>query len=556
MIRSSTSTIGARISAGTTEPSPGHRTDARTSGLPARNARLSPWIFGFRGPDLPAPLATAIQAGRISGLLLFRDNLRGSVAGARALRREVLACVPSGRPFLFLADEEGGLISQTSGLECGRGIWPALPTPRALGRIGKARDTYLVARLLGRRLRSLGITVDLAPSLDLDRVRENPVIGSRAFSPNPQTAAELGLAFARGLAAARVAACFKHFPGHGGTRLDSHLTLPTMDPDERREHELPFRRCLKEWNHESLPPWVMSAHVDWGTGRPASLDAGVLSPIRRWSARSLVVTDALDMGAVSLGQNAAGEALAAGNDLLLIGRDWEAGMEAMGRMEREGDAPRRVSLGRASRRMAAPWQTLHIPLSRRLPEVETPAGSRTASEATAAARVGELHRLAVRLSVAPSALPLGDWVWIVPEGFPPYARLREWTPPAGRRRPCRAIEWIPEGAKPGRLLELAQRLRNERRPILLATLFRGVPGPAVEKGYRALLDLPRLALVAHLLDEGWPAPERAGRSTRGLRVAFTSGPSRESLSGLALALNLPDDRWSRSAEGPYFPVDR
>jgi hypothetical protein len=518
--------------------------------------------------------------------MLFRDNTGGSVAGACELRREVLSLVPNGRPFVFAADEEGGLISQTSRLRLpGGGAWPSVPTPRALGRMGRPAACRFVGKLLGRRLRALGVTVDFAPLLDLDTEAENPVIGSRSFGADPARVAALGLAFAEGLALAGVAPCFKHYPGHGGTRLDSHRTLPAVDPRERGRHESPFKDCLRAIHAGSAvwarrpTPWVMGAHVDWGDGLPASLNPTLLSRVRRWLPGAILVTDSLEMGAVSLVGGAACQALVAGNDLLLVARGWEAALAEMAGIEAStasaalvvpggpgasGSGSGRGSRGgRAARVLGELTQRTD-----RLAALSLPRENE--------AYLARLHLASVRLSCAPAELPAGPWTWVVPEGLSPYARLRDWKPPSGRpqsdtppsdrppsdrppsgrpvrggRRSCAEVVWVPESASAAFLASIARRLAADAGPVLVATLFRGLPGEAARAAWRPLVEHPRVRVVAHLLDEGWPGPGGPG----GAAVAFTSGPSVESLAALARAISVPDDAWRCGDDGLHFVVD-
>ena len=565
---------------------------------------ISPWVLGFRGTALPRPLARALRNGRLSGLILFRDNLGGSWDAARALRAEVLSLVPRPDSFLFLVDEEGGLISQTSGLLLpGSGprnvaakaratavatsraapaaaAWPSLPTPRALGRIGRFTDCRWVGRTLGLRLRSLGFQIDLAPCLDLDVDTANPVIGSRCLGADPETVATLGEAFARGLADAGVIACYKHYPGHGATRVDSHLALPLVDPARRAESLRPFRLCLHSARAHpqrfartsgaigsSLAPWTMTGHLDWGDGQPASLRPQLLSRLRRWNPRSLVITDALEMGAVNLPGGAAGRALLAGNDLLLVGRDWEAGLAALSALEKraESDSLVGAALRRARQRISrviaglpAMAAATHPARSkaRQLPGAaergDHVAGRRELSagpEPEDGTILRRLHRESIRLSDSPSVLPRGPWVWMVPEALAPYCDLRPFRPGPGRHRFCAELVWIPQGASGTTISRLAHRMRKELRPVLLATLFRGRPDARTAEAFEPLRALPGLRVVAHLLDETWPG------ARPGLLIAQTSGPSVESLNALAEALDNADDRWIRGPGGRYFTVD-
>ncbi|MEZ4653529.1 MAG: glycoside hydrolase family 3 N-terminal domain-containing protein [Candidatus Eisenbacteria bacterium] len=292
----------------------------------------SPWVLGFEGREVPSALKGAIRAGQVGGLMLFRDNLGNSVEEARSIREEILAQVPSGAPFLFCADEEGGLVHPTAGIRGPQGQpWTAVPSPQALGRLNRAADARFVGSILGDRLRELGIHVDFAPLLDLDTQPENGVIGSRSFGSDPGRVAVLGWAFVRGLASSRIVGCFKHYPGHGGTSQDSHRVLPVMEPKHRALHEKPFVDCLRR--PSSDPAWLMTAHVDWGDGLPASLSRAVISRVTRKAKEHLVVTDSLDMGAVSLKGGAGEQALLAHNDVLLVARDWRAGLHSITSLE-------------------------------------------------------------------------------------------------------------------------------------------------------------------------------------------------------------------------------
>ncbi len=515
-----------------------------SSGCRGRNPEftISPWVLGFRGHRIPAGFRDAASSGSLAGIILFRDNLGGSLESARALATELRVASPTGRPFLLLADEEGGLISQTTGLQLpGGGEWPAVPTPRALGRSARPLDVRWVGGLLGRRLRSLGIRLAIAPCLDLDTEGRNPVIGTRSYGSDPERVAELGFAFARGLSDAGVGCVFKHYPGHGGTVLDSHLDLPTMDPAGFEMHEKPFRLVLKK-AAGLRAALLMPAHVDWGSGLAASLDPGLLSRPRRITRGVPIVTDALDMGAVSLDEGAAEAALLAGNDLLLVGREWETGLRAVAALRERSleDPVVRKALARAASRLDPVWGRLAPSGSR---------GMRTAPAAEDRSRLRRLHVKALAADRSPAQLPEGEWLWLIPEGLPSYVRLQGWIPPGGRRRACGEVIWIPGRASRPWAAGIARRLRRDPRPVMLVTLWRGSPPDEVREVWEPLLELPGLAAVAHLLDDVWPGPGA-------FATLQTSGPSRESLDALATGLNAPDDSW---IEGPQFrhsPVDR
>ena len=520
-------------------------TAKKSSGAYHVRSGPSPWVLGFEGRSFPAALGGAIRAGQVSGLMLFRDNLGNSVEEARALRDEIAAYVPSGAPFLFLCDEEGGLIHPTAGMRDSHGTpWPAVPTPGALGRLGRAADVRFVGSVLGERLRQLGIHVDLAPLLDLDTHPENGVIGTRSYGSDPERVAILGWAFTRGLAATRTVGCFKHYPGHGGTTQDSHRTLPIMEPRQRALHEKPFVECLRR--PASDPSWLMTAHVDWGDGLPASLSRAVISRVTRKTKDHLVITDSLDMGAVSLKDGAGEQALLAHNDVLLVARDWRAGLHSIASVEQRLDREPALlaAMVRARSRIRDSWSTTS---RRRRGGDLTPA-----QIAQVEKELARLHRVSVELRGDPGSLPKGPWIWILPMGLAPYTELRGWNPPTGKRRHCAEIAWIPE--EDGGWTEFARRLASDPRPKLLGTLFRGAPHAAVASRWSALLDLPGLEVIAHLLDSLWPTTAQLEAISGRPRVALASGPHRESLTGLAEALDLTQRAWV-SRDGSQFPVD-
>ncbi len=510
----------------------------------------SPWVLGFHGRSIPAPVAAAIQERRVGGLCLFRDNFGDSVEECLALREEILSLVPSGTPFLLMADEEGGLIHPTAGMTSALGDrWPALPSPRALGRLGKTADARWVGQLIGERLRQLGVHVDLAPCLDLDTELSNPIIASRSFGSEPQRAADLSWAFTKGLQSTKTVGCLKHYPGHGGTKTDSHKVLPKTDPASRRMHEDAFLHCLgsvtSEW------PWIMTAHIDWGDEMPASLSRAVIGRLTRRFPDPLVITDSLDMAAVSLEDGAAQEALLAHNDVLLVARDWNAGLRSMHLLEEKIESVPSVlaALVRSRSRIRETWESL---ARRRRGMGANPATASEGDKATPEViaerneRLAALHRRAVLLKGDPAQLPRGKYVWVLPRGLEPYFDLSGWTPPSTRSRSCEEVAWLPE--KPADWAAFAEEWAKDPRPKLLGTALRGPTDTATSRALKKVVGTLEPAVLAHLLDEGWSP------ASGGVTEALLSGPSTEGLTGLAEALGGAKDSWNER-NGSYFPVD-
>jgi beta-N-acetylhexosaminidase len=302
---------------------------------------------GFAGLAPPDWLRRRLADG-LGGVVLFARNVRDTeqlAALTAALRDE--------RPDVLVAiDEEGGDVTR---LEVDRGS--SYPGNRALGVADDLELTERVAAAIGADLRAVGVNLDLAPVADVASSPENPVIGVRSFGAEAGLVARHVAAFVTGLQGAGVAACAKHFPGHGATAEDSHLELPTLakDLDALHAEELvPFRAAI-----EAGVRSIMTAHIRVAAlgPEPATLSRQIVQGLLRDELRfgGLVVTDALDMRAVSgtVGvEEGAVRALAAGADALCLGHD--RGDEGCERVVRAVDeAVRAGRLGEERLREAA-----------------------------------------------------------------------------------------------------------------------------------------------------------------------------------------------------------
>jgi beta-N-acetylhexosaminidase len=278
------------------------------SGL--RRAAAGTLLASFPGPSVPGWLLRRVEDG-LGGVCLYGSNRHADI-GAVAAR------LHGARPSVVVAaDEEGGDVTR---IEATTGS--SLPGNAALGAVDDVELTRAVAGALGARLRSLGVDLDLAPCADVNSDPDNPVIGVRSFGADPALVARHTAAFVSGLQAAGVAACAKHFPGHGAVTVDSHLALPTVA--EVGERELtPFRAAVAAGVAAVMPGHLRVPALD---DAPASVSRRVLADLLRGSLGfdGVVVTDALDMGGIGgpAGIPAAVvRALAAGADLCCLGPD-------------------------------------------------------------------------------------------------------------------------------------------------------------------------------------------------------------------------------------------
>jgi beta-N-acetylhexosaminidase len=267
---------------------------------------------GFEGPTVPDRVRRRLAEG-LGGVVLYAWNVQ-SPEQVRALTDDLR----SERDDVLVAiDEEGGDVTR---LEAATGS--SYPGNGALGVVDDVELTQRVARSLGAELAGAGVSLDFAPVADVNTNPQNPVIGIRSFGADPALVARHVAAFVRGLQRAGVAACAKHFPGHGDTAVDSHLALPLVDSVEDAALE-PFRAAIAAGARS-----VMTAHIvvrDLGD-EPATTSRRVLHDLLRGELGfgGLVVTDALEMNAISATvgiEEGAVRSLAAGADALCLGHD-------------------------------------------------------------------------------------------------------------------------------------------------------------------------------------------------------------------------------------------
>jgi beta-N-acetylhexosaminidase len=329
------------------------------------------WV-GFPGPFVSAELRGKLERGEVGAEIVFKRNLQITTAAGDdggsygrcdldalvALNHELHLRAPDGTPALIAIDQEGGVVQRVRDPAT---RWPAMATHERLAPPDDETTAELVGRALGDELAALGFDIDFAPVLDVHTNPANPIIGDRAFGTSAEAAARRALAFARGLGAAGVLACGKHFPGHGDTTTDSHLELPRIDHDwERlwRIELLPFRLAAA-----AGLPMIMTAHVVFAAldpARPATLSAQVVTGLLRQQLgyRGVIVSDDLDMRAIAghMGVDvAAVEAVRAGCDVLLLCKreDYQAEAEAALIREAERDTEFRRKIGEAATRVRA-----------------------------------------------------------------------------------------------------------------------------------------------------------------------------------------------------------
>lgn len=290
--------------------------------------------IGFDGPELDSGLREMIEQYHIGGINLFARNITSPDQLAQLNVEMQKLAMASGHPGLLIAvDQEGGRVAR---LTEDKGF-TELPGAMAIAATGKPENAAKTANLLAAEMRAVGINVDYAPDLDVNNNPNNPVIGIRSFGSDPEMVIEYGLEFFQGLRSGAIIAVGKHFPGHGDTQVDSHVSMPLVAQDRLRLEEIefaPFKAAVR-----AEIPVIMSAHVAFpaiepNVNLPATLSGNIMTGLLReeFGFQGVIATDALEMGA--LGKSgfpvplAAATALQAGADLLLFNRDHAVQKEA------------------------------------------------------------------------------------------------------------------------------------------------------------------------------------------------------------------------------------
>jgi beta-N-acetylhexosaminidase len=296
-----------------------------------------PWILAALGDGLAGVTLFGLNVGTPAQLAGLTATLRAAGLEAAGLAAAgagaVSGAVSGGRAGATLPviaiDEEGGDVTRIAH----HGGSP-YPGNAALGAIDDVALTEAVYAALGADLAALGVTVDLAPAVDVNTAADNPVIGTRSFGADTALVARHAAAAVTGLQSAGVAACAKHFPGHGSTQLDSHHELATVDAPAGllAERDLPpFAAAIAAGVRAIMPGHLRVPEL---TGDlPASLSHAALTGLLRGELgfTGVIVSDGLEMRAVSdvYGiPEAAVLAVLAGTDLLCLGRDQDQGMYA------------------------------------------------------------------------------------------------------------------------------------------------------------------------------------------------------------------------------------
>lgn len=292
-------------------------------------------MTGYSTPELSPDIIRLIEEYKVGNIILFSHNIQSIDQigkSTRKLHQRIEAS--TGHPAIISIDQEGGVVTRLP-KEASN-----IPGAMLIGATKNKEYAKEAGRITGKELRALGINMNLAPVLDVNSNPDNPVIGVRSYSSNPCMVKDFGISMMKGLMESGVMATVKHFPGHGDTKVDSHLELPVVEKslEELMECELiPFQSAILQG-----APCLMTSHILFPKlekeKKPATMSKAILTNLLRdkLGFKGLIVTDCLEMSAIkSYYGTAYGavEAVKAGAQILCISHTAELVIETIEEIE-------------------------------------------------------------------------------------------------------------------------------------------------------------------------------------------------------------------------------
>ncbi len=292
-------------------------------------------VYPSQGPDHIQNIVKLIKKHNVGGILMFQGSPHQHVTAINRLQAAAKT------PLLVSIDAEWGL---------GMRIDSTISYPRQM-MLGAIQDNNLIYQMgfdIAAQLKRMGIHMNFAPVVDVNNNPMNPVINSRSFGEEKKNVAAKGLAYIKGMQDAGILCTAKHFPGHGDTDMDSHLTLPTIPHSRNRLESIelyPFIQCIRQGLAGVMIAHLYVPALDSISNQASSLSHQIVENLlkKELGFKGLVVTDALNMKGVSdyyqPGELEA-KALLAGNDILVMPGDIPKAIRAIKREIRKKNITR------------------------------------------------------------------------------------------------------------------------------------------------------------------------------------------------------------------------
>lgn len=295
-------------------------------------------LMGLDGTTMGAKTKEMIATYHVGGFILYKDNITGASQAVKLLNQLKAANHAKAAPLWLSIDQEGGKVSRMPA------EFIQLPPAADVGRANDLDYTYQIGQTLGMEVRSLGFNMDFAPVLDINSNPNNPVIGNRSFGSNPEIVITHGMETMKAIQSTQVAAVVKHFPGHGDTKVDSHLDLPVVNKNikELEAFELlPFVEAIRQDADAIMIAHLLIPQVD--DKYPASLSKKLITILLRGKLGfdGVIITDDMTMGGITKHYNigeAAVKSIQAGSDIILVGHEYDKQLAVLKALKKSAQA--------------------------------------------------------------------------------------------------------------------------------------------------------------------------------------------------------------------------
>ena len=275
-------------------------------------------IVGFEGQSINEEIESFINDYKVGGVIFFDRNIADAEQTFKLVNDIKEKNQDNDIPLLVSVDEEGGRVSRVPD------EFQKLPSAKIIGDIDNDEIALEYGEIIGESLNSLGFNLDYAPVLDINSNPDNPVIGDRAFGDKEEIVSKNGIDVSKGLKEKNIIPVVKHFPGHGDTKIDSHVNLPIIYKTREQLEELellPFRKAIKEEIDGVMVAHILFDQID--KEYPATMSKAIMTDILRddLSFDGVVFSDDMTMGAIIENysiEEASVKFLEAGGDILLI----------------------------------------------------------------------------------------------------------------------------------------------------------------------------------------------------------------------------------------------
>ncbi|NEW04853.1 beta-N-acetylhexosaminidase [Paenibacillus sp. SYP-B3998] len=288
-------------------------------------------MVGFEGFTPSAEIITLLREYKVGSLVYFSKNIDTPEQVFHLTKQlQQLASEATGIPLCIGVDQEGGMVVRFK-----EGI-SQLPASMAVGAARNAAKLYEAAKGTAKELSLLGINMNFAPIVDINSNPLNPIIDVRSFGDREEIVSEMGIATLAGLQDGGISAVVKHFPGHGDTEMDSHVSLPIIKHDLERIRTVelvPFQKCIAAGVDAIMTAHVVIPAID-PDKLPSTLSEKVITKWLRETFQfdGVIISDCIEMGAISEeygAGNAAVMAVEAGVDIVMSGHTYEMQIAAV-----------------------------------------------------------------------------------------------------------------------------------------------------------------------------------------------------------------------------------